>query len=418
MAFTNNWLWWQTGYSIWQFIRVAKYFRMPYAICYTLFGLLFQNGPYPFEKRRVFYIRKGGKWPYDTGLKEGDKEVNGCFVIQRMCTRYALKEDDYYNLHTIDIKKPHLFCSERDLLGGNLYIINKLEYGEALETFLKPENKEEVLEMRVLVYPSEEINKNLMRLFSIIPLLLQANQLKLLSIIFLISIIVVDLLSNILEKRCWIPTKLKLKDYIRWGLTKVKSRSQRSAISKYLSSISLSLLHSDNFTCNFKRVVPGEKVWIMPNSYLDGFKNYCRAPLRIYDMVLVEEDASFIKKHNEGQRLVGRDAYFSIRDGSLKYTVITKQGELKCIFVLGRNRRGMAYNFLDDVELHWGPYFQPHTSRIISFLNEIARLDYLPFTMSIKNHTYQLEGYDRVFHHVAWGGWFLTAEAIHGGFVA
>ncbi|KAG0557049.1 hypothetical protein KC19_11G099000 [Ceratodon purpureus] len=407
---------------------------MPYAYFYTLIGFFFQHGPFPFHKKKVFYIKNGVKRPPPIGWKEKyqvDKYQDGCNIEQRYRVSYVapkkeqvsyvLKNEDRYNLRTIDTKKPHLFCSERDLLGGNLYIINKLEYGEALETFLKPENKEEVLEMRVLVYPSEEINKNLMRLFSIIPLLLQANQLKLLSIIFSISIIVVDLLSNILEKRCWIPTKLKLKDYIRWGLTKVKSRSQRSAISKYLSSISLSLLHSDNFTCNFKRVVPGEKVWIMPNSYLDGFKNYCRAPLRIYDMVLVEEDASFIKKHNEGQRLVGRDAYFSIRDGSLKYTVITKQGELKCIFVLGdqtRNRRGMAYNFLDDVELHWGPYFQPHTSRIISFLNEIARLDYLPFTMSIKNHTYQLEGYDRVFHHVAWGGWFLTAEAIHGGFVA
>ncbi|KAG0601245.1 hypothetical protein M758_11G096300 [Ceratodon purpureus] len=412
MAFTKNWLWWQTGYSIWQFIRVAKYFRMPYAICYTLFGLLFQNGPYPFEKRRVFYIRKGGKWPYATGLKEGDKEVNGCFVIQRtLCTRYALKEDDYYNLHTIDIKNPHLFCSERDLLWGNLYIINKLEYGEALETFLKPENKEEVLRMRVLVYPSEEINKNLMRLFSIIPLLLQANQLKLLSIIFSISIIVVDLLSNILEKRCWIPTKLKLKDYIRWGLTKVKSRSQRSAISKYLSSISLSLLHSDNFTCNFKRVVPGEKVWIMPNSYLDGFDDHTFLPIKQYEVRLVKEDDSFIKKHNQILKERKDD---SIPNGSLKYTVITKQGELKCIFVPGR---GMAYNFLDDVELHFGPYLPEHTSRIISFLNEIARLDYLPFAMSIQK-TYHTEGYDSIFDHVAQGGWFLIARVIHAGFVS
>lgn len=398
---------------------------MPFAIAYTLFEFILVNGPLPFQKRRVFYIKIGKKWPYSTGLKTnlGDETEKGCYIIRRNQTTYALKSVDYINLHTIDVKKPDLYCTERDLLGGNLYIINKVEFGEALEAYLKPEYKEEVLEMRVLLYPSEEINKNLMRLFSIIPLLLQANRLKNLSIAFSIIIVVIDIFSNIVEKRWWVPTKLKLKNFIRSHLAKVEKRSLRSSISKYLSSISLSLLHCDDFTCSFKKVVPEEIIWIVPNTYLhgcevEGVENYCYAPIKEYEELLEKEDDSFIEKHNEGQKSEGRQNYFSIPKGSLKYAINTKQGLLKCIFVPKHGTaHGMAYNFLNDVELHWGPYFPEYTSMIISFLNEISRLDYLPFTMSIKK-TYHTEGYDRVFDHVAKGGWFMMAKAIHEGFVS
>ena len=290
MAFEHGWLWVPTAYSIWQFIRVAKYFCMPFAILYTLYEFLFADGPYPFQKRRVLYIKTGKKWPYATSLKTdlGDEESNGCYLISRSNRKYALKGDDYINLHTIDVKKPDLYCTEMDMLGGGCYIINKLEYGEALETYLKPENTEELLEMRVLLYQSDEINKNFMRLFSMIPLLLQANRLKNWSIAFSIIIILIDLSSNVLEKRCWVPMKSKLKNLIRSLLAKVKNRNLRSSISLYLSSISLSLMYRDNFTCNFKKVIPKEIVWIMPNTFLEGdelqgFDNY-QVPTEIYNL--------------------------------------------------------------------------------------------------------------------------------------
>ena len=115
-------------------------------------------------------------------------------------------------------------------------------------------------------------------------------------------------------------------------------------------------------------------------------------------------------------KLEGREGYFTIPLGSKKYMIDTKQGQLKCIFVPSHGK-GMAYNFLDDVELHWGPYNREYTGMIISFLLLISELDYLPFTMSIKQ-TYHTEGYDRVFTHVAMGGWFLKATAIVEGFVS
>lgn len=386
----------------------------------------FFGGPYPFQKRRVFYIRTGGKWPYATKLKRGDVEQNGCYRVKRNFTTYALKGNEYKNLHTMDVKKPDLFCTERDMLGLGVYIINKVEYGEALEAYLKPENTEELLEVRVLLYPSEEINRNLTRLFGIVPLVFQANQLKNWSAAFSIIIIIIDFISNVIEKHAWVPLKLKLKDFIKSQLAGFKNRSFRSSLSKYLSSVSPSLLYTDNFTCNFKKVVPGEVVWIMPNTYLEGEKSagfynpgfdsierYRMTPEEV-EPLLVEESRSFIDKHNEAEDAKGRKGYFEIPKGSKKYTIHTRQGELKCIFVPSRR---MAYNFLNGVELHWGPYNTKCTDLIISFLRLIHDSNYLPFTMSIKR-TYKTDGFDRVFSHVASGGWFMKATAIHAGLVS
>lgn len=76
----------------------------------------------------------------------------------------------------------------------------------------------------------------------------------------------------------------------------------------------------------------------------------------------------------------------------------------------------MVYNFLNDVELYWGLYFLEYMLMIILFFNEIFRLDYLLFIMSIKK-IYYIEGYDRVFDYVVKGGWFMMVKVIYEGFV-
>lgn len=195
----------QTAYSIWVFVRDAKFFRLPYVLISSLWHKGICHSV--LKKRKyIKFVHAGGLFTPDKSL--GDvgfikaNKVGGRTVMKYRLhngsTKLILCDDT--NVDTIvslyKLFHTHIFSSSEDLLIPKHYLIKEITFEEVVQKFLDgytPILCEEYC--WVDQTSSLKLNQNFNKMISIVPVYLQARRLDKISAYAFVCIICFDFFS-------------------------------------------------------------------------------------------------------------------------------------------------------------------------------------------------------------------------------
>ncbi|MCO5608658.1 hypothetical protein L7F22_062872 [Adiantum nelumboides] len=398
----------QFAYAIWQFIRVAKFFRVPGALVYHLWIWIAKpefKGCKPFSRQTIVQVVQGTKWIYNARvedcLRDDDKKLNeGHYLQRRRNVDYVVLQKDvaYCNIldrhsQVADTNNTRMFlCAKADLILPNVYIADAYEWLEGFEKFLQEGASGLNLRANVLLMSSREhfLNQNFMRLLSIFPLMLQAKGFDYISIYASICIIVLDQLSYP-ANHVW---KLFLDLMVDLGkllISRIPDVKTRQFISTFMATISPRLAFSDQLVRNFYFVRKNETVLLFGTScaeffHVDSMQDL-EAPagdtLKPF-LELSKEDYECL--NNACMRANNRSFsdYFHIQVGKQYIEHRIGEGRVMTFFL---PETGAYYNFLDYDHLHYGSFRQGHENDVRKALKWLENHGKLPVTC---NHKGQL----------------------------
>ncbi|CAK9190869.1 unnamed protein product [Sphagnum troendelagicum] len=209
-VFTNllqYFLWFQLFYAIWQFLRTAKYCRLPY----VLFSSLWNGLDSWFKARKIILLK-------DIPL---DPIVNALDVLDGVTMEKLGNDDGAHNykvtfknydtiyvtdrvrgshmvlLHTFIIRYKVKFGMADDLLWPNGHLIRKVGFLHAMDHVMHGGGYEVMLAVSCFFdYSSIEVlNQNFLRFSSIWPLILQARHFDFWSAVGSVIVIFLDVFS-------------------------------------------------------------------------------------------------------------------------------------------------------------------------------------------------------------------------------
>jgi hypothetical protein len=249
-------LWFQFAFSVWQFLRDAKFFRIPYIFIYNTFLLFSPFWGLPTVK--TVYVLNAGS----------DEVFNSRFVdfIPLHCSRYRLLKTKLNtsvfkikkNVFESDSYKDSLFDlllepgsvvvsgDDFDILVPGLYIFRRMKEDEIARS-MKRSGAVKVLTARFFLdtTPRAVLNKNFLRLVSVIPLMLQAKKYPLESEMFSILLVFMDIFSYFFNS-IWQNFKFLLYKNVKLLISFSKSERRRVFWHYFLSTVSKGFMYCDN----------------------------------------------------------------------------------------------------------------------------------------------------------------------------
>lgn len=221
----------QTAYSIWVFVRDAKFFRLPYVllssmwhkgICHTILK----------KRKYIKFVHAGGLFEPDKSLKTvgifETNKVGGRTVVKYKFTNAKKPKQVLCDDTTVGaveglfkLYPSHVFSSAEDLLIPGHYLIKRITFEEGVQKFF--DGFTPILcEERCWVdqTSSLKLNSNFLRMASIFPIYLQAKGVDSGSVYASLAIICFDFFSyypNLL----WLHFKLWLYRVFKWGFAKL-----------------------------------------------------------------------------------------------------------------------------------------------------------------------------------------------------
>ncbi|MCO5608657.1 hypothetical protein L7F22_062871 [Adiantum nelumboides] len=267
----------QFVYAVWQFVRVAKFFRVPGALVYHLWLWITKRefkGCKPFSRQTIVQVVQGTKWIYNARvencLRDDDIRLNeGHYLQRRRNVDYVVLQKDVAFCNILDRHSKvagnnntcMFLCAEADLILPNVYIADAYEWAEGFEKFLQEGASGLILRANVLLMSSREhfLNQNFMRLLSIFPLMLQAKGFDYISIYASICIIVLDQLSYP-ANHVWTLFLDLMVDLGKLLISRIPYVKMRQFISTFMATISPRLAFSDQLGfCDTPAGVGGPK---------------------------------------------------------------------------------------------------------------------------------------------------------------
>ena len=319
MAISPSVLWFQFAYSLWQFIRVAKFCRLPYALfAHTVMWIL-GKWSHPFALRTYMTLGTGRAKYYlstqdlpgilltarssDDGTKKRINVVQSnpevachltCLTFTKpvkyeLCIKSAppspninlspMNESFVWNYLQ---ERPECFATVSDLLWPGFAIVDRIGDLDGLKMICQGEYIPDTKTVRFLAVPDreEELNQNLLRLLSIIPLMVQAKGYSDLSVWISVAIIAVDQ-SSLFFNWMWQLLKHYLFDLFNLFMIRVGCKFRpktRETVCTFFSTISLRMMYTDQVVRNFIEVKPGDVVYTMSPFNLADFDRITARP--------------------------------------------------------------------------------------------------------------------------------------------
>lgn len=393
--FKGGLLWFQFAYSVWQFIRVAKFCRVPYALlAHTVMWLIGRWGrPFAYRSylvleqgRTKFFIPKGNQDQYlgNRGssvveeLELAEAPHLRCLHLKaadyKLCgTALELQNSFVWNYLRDD---PDCFAIAWDLLWPGFAILDRISPLNGLQLMCQGDYIPGHRRTRFLAVPDRgaELNQNFLRILSIVPMMAQAKGYDNLSLWVSIVVIVIDQLSLLFNK-LWDAFKSILVFLFKIFMLKTKFQPQtRSTICTIFSTLSTRLNYSDVVRMNFIRVNKGDMVYTASPFNLADFERIetphfetVRKPGRPYSK---EEFGTF------GSGL-GDEHYFDDRASVRSYEF----GDCRLDVIFADT--GQFFNYVNNVAVHLGYWKNPHDesgsyNNILDLLHIMEQMQMLP----------------------------------------
>lgn len=289
----------QLLYSIWQFIRVAKFFRVPSALCYHSFLWMVNKAGRPFAPLRFCQLTMdGGEFWHLRNPQlapDEDEVVIPNFTVSRRnrSSKFLVDDLGLQRLHFMDNDRPACYTSHYDILLPNIAVVDVLDDDEGMERLLDKRYSFKVIESRCLLMSSREhfLNQNFMRLLSILPLVMRAKGYNVESAGLSVLIILLDQLSYPANK-IWHSFKEGFVFMVRWCLQSIKTDKKRLYASVFMSTLTPRFGFCNEIRNNYYWVKRGQRVSVYTNSCLKHMDNVSEAarPAAVNSTREVDED--------------------------------------------------------------------------------------------------------------------------------
>lgn len=193
----------QTAYTVWVFVRSAKFFKIPY----VLVSSFWHDGPrasLPFQRKIAHMVHDGpliAKCRRHNGLFAWVEKGGRSVVTYRDENGTLLKalvdhKDVKYLRSLNSMMTDTVFSKHRDLLLPGCTLVKSISKSEVFALFLEG-YRPHLYEEHCFVDQSSglELNKDFMKLVSVIPIYLQAKNLNSASIVASLLIVLFDFFS-------------------------------------------------------------------------------------------------------------------------------------------------------------------------------------------------------------------------------
>ena len=241
----------QTAYTVWVFVRSAKFFKIPY----VLISSFWHDGPLaslPLKRKVANMVHDGPLIPEcrrHNGLFEsvdtGGRSVVTYTDENGKLLKALVDLTEIRFLRSLNsMMTDTVFSKYRDLLLPGLTLVKSISKSEVFELYLEG-YRPQMYEEHCFVDQSSglELNQDFMKLVSVIPIYLQAKNLNSASIVASLAIVVFDFFSYY-PNVFWQYFKKKLFYFSKLWIAKM-SLSARQYLSVFLSSISDGFMYSD-----------------------------------------------------------------------------------------------------------------------------------------------------------------------------
>lgn len=255
-----DWLLWaQTAYAVWQFIREAKFFRLPFLVLFSfLTGRLskslpkkreiycFLDNPEVFVEKKISHLSVPSLTNVIAELPTRDEikvigvdnntvilQGHRASVLQRAM---QLIEGGTFCDNKVDVLLPGLYLFN---ISGMLSVFNNITSGKTCW----------VLKVNCFVdfSPKDVLNQNFLRLLSITPLVAQARHMDALSLYLSFFIILLDI-NSFYANKVWKFAKGQLYRQVKLLISaNVQSDSRRQFVHTFLSTISDDFMYCDTY---------------------------------------------------------------------------------------------------------------------------------------------------------------------------
>ena len=412
MAISPSVLWFQFAYSLWQFIRVAKFCRLPYALfAHTVMWIL-GKWSHPFALRTYMTLGTGRAKYYLTpqalpGILEAVRSSDDrtkknidvvvsvpefaphltCLTFKKpvkyeLCIQSAppffntnlnvTNESFVWNYLNV---QPECFATVSDLLWPGFAIVDRIGDLDGLKMICQGEYIPDKKTVRFLAVPDreEELNQNLLRLLSIIPLMVQAKGYSDLSVWVSVAIIAMDQ-SSLFFNWMWQLLKHYLFDLFNLFMIRVGCKFRpktRETVCTFFSTISPRMMYTDQVVRNFIEVKPGDVVYTMSPFNLADFDRITARP--------------FTRRRKEPAPY--DEEKFGFKVDRPDASVITHEvGGSKICSIFYDD--GVFANFIDGEHLHFGEWIPPSwpegyasicKDNILDLLQIMEEMQMLPF---------------------------------------
>lgn len=364
--FRGGLLWFQFAYSMWQFVRVAKFCRLPYATLAHTFMWVIGRWGCPFTSRTYIVLEQGrAKFYVPPEVQDWILEEHGTTVVEDLSSGLgphlrclSVKAADYKLCGTeFDIQNsfvwnylrddPDCFAVASDLLWPGFAVLDRISLVDGLKMMCQGDYIPNTRTTRFLAVPDRaaELNQNLMRILSTIPLMAQAKGYDNLSLWVSLVIIIVDQFSLLFNK-IWQVFKNMFVYLFKLFMLKTKCQPHtRELICTFFSTISKRMMYSDQVRMNFISVKKGDMVYTMSPFNLADFERV--------EMPHFESVRKAARPYNEEEFGVfwdnnGKENRFP--EGTSIRSYYVDDSRIDVIFM----EDGGFYNYVNNVALHMG----------------------------------------------------------------
>lgn len=240
----------QTAYAIWVFVRSAKFFKLPY----VLISSFWHGGPLaslPFKRKVAVMVHDGPtivECRQYNGLlswvKCGGRTVVSYSESGRI-KKLIIDNEELDNLRSLNsMMVDTVFTQHRDLLWPGCSLLKRISKSEVFQLYMDGYKPEKSFENCFIDQSSgEELNRDFMKLISVVPIYLQAKDENSASILAFFLIILFDFFSY-LPNRLWQHFKKNL-FYFSKILIAHMSLKKRKFLHVFLSTVSNGFMYSD-----------------------------------------------------------------------------------------------------------------------------------------------------------------------------
>ncbi|KAJ7517891.1 hypothetical protein O6H91_21G044600 [Diphasiastrum complanatum] len=267
-------LWFQLFYSVWQFVRTAKFFRLPYVLLSSLWHgldswykprnlIIIKDVPTDPLPSREVSSEAIDEFNFKVSFNDGSENI---YVADKMkaCHMEMLNESF--------LKQHANFGVDDDFLWPGGHLIRRLDFYEAMD--LVSSGKGYVTEPAISCFfdcsSKQVLNQNFLRFVSIWPLILQARHFDFWSALLSVVIILLDVFSFWANKG-WEFVQYWLSRFVKWIIARFPNPDTRVFFHTFMSTISTQY-DCSNFVTNEASVKVMTKVLIMSNIRVNKHK--------------------------------------------------------------------------------------------------------------------------------------------------
>lgn len=336
-------LWLQTAYSIWQFVRNAKFLRLPYIFIYNITIRLSIHKALPTSKTVYFagcpsyFIGDAQQVLVDDRIKIND--IVSELALQGVEIVFS-KEDStnsagrkcLIRYKNMVINSSELFLRHLKLVfEGRIIVKNEFDMLTPNCFIFKEKSMKEIFKEQPTLYMfraksfidttgDEQLNQNFFRLISIAPLVLQLKGHELASLFLSLFIIFVDMFSSYFNL-LWSYVKDFLIEKIKWIIS-FFNVSKRVYMHHFLSTISIRFLYCDE---DLKKSYYVNKDTILYSSKFSKCKD--KDNVSIIDLNL--ESTDWATNCGYSFRVNERSVFVEVTDGEHdRFNLIVRYGSL------------------------------------------------------------------------------------------